>query len=94
MSQFKNFGIISSQRLLEEFEWKKNKFYSYLITFNEYDGYFRIIRDAKYEQSLIGAQMVFNYSSIEDKITRYRILGFEKKPNRLKELMTRKLNKK
>jgi hypothetical protein len=77
MAVLNNFGIIQTQSLIEEFEWNKKQFYSYLITFKEYDGYFRIVRQAKHEQALIGAKMIFNYSSNEEKIVKYRIIGFE-----------------
>lgn len=77
MGTFDNFGIINSQKFIEEFEWKNKKFYSYLITFNEYQGFFRIIRQSNYEQALIGAKMMFNYCSEQDKISKYRIIGYE-----------------
>lgn len=81
MSSYNNFGIVCSQKFLEEFEWQDKKFYSYLITFNEYQGFFRIIRQSNYEQALIGAKMIFNYSSEQDKISKYRIIGYESVSN-------------
>lgn len=76
MEGLNNYGVINSQRFLDKFTWNGKEFYSYLISFNEYDGFFRIVRQSNYEQALIGAQMIFSYSQEEAKINRYRIVGF------------------
>ncbi len=76
MEGLNNYGVINSQRFLDKFTWNGKEFYSYLISFNEYDGFFRIVRQSNYEQALIGAQMIFSYSSEEAKINKYRIVGF------------------
>lgn len=96
MQPLKNYGVINSQQFIEEFIWNKKKFYSYLISFNEYEGYFRIIRDATFEQALIGAHMVFNYSEFEERIVKYRIIGYrdmESKEDKVKELMKKRSEK-
>lgn len=78
MDKLKNFGIIQTQKFLSEFTWMGKKFNSYLISFNEYDGFFRINRSVDYEQALIGAQVLFNVTSEQpDKIQKYKILGYE-----------------
>jgi|LakMenE01Jun11ns_1017448.scaffolds.fasta_scaffold9522702_2 hypothetical protein len=76
MEGLNNYGVINSQRFLDKFNWNGKEFYSYLISFNEYDGFFRIVRQSDYEQALIGAQMIFSYSQESSKITKYRIVGF------------------
>jgi len=76
MEGLNNYGVINSQRFLDKFNWNGKEFYSYLISFNEYDGFFRIVRQSNYEQALIGAQMIFSYSSEDAKINKYRIVGF------------------
>lgn len=76
MEGLNNYGVINSQRFLDKFTWNGKEFYSYLISFNEYDGFFRIVRQSNYEQALIGAQMIFSYSSEDGKINKYRIVGF------------------
>ena len=76
MEGLNNYGVINSQRFLDKFTWNGKEFYSYLISFNEYDGFFRIVRQSNYEQALIGAQMIFSYSQEEAKINKYRIVGF------------------
>ena len=76
MEGLNNYGVINSQRFLDKFTWNGKEFYSYLISFNEYDGFFRIVRQSNYEQALIGAQMIFSYSSEDAKINKYRIVGF------------------
>jgi len=76
MEGLNNYGVINTQRFLDKFNWNGKEFYSYLISFNEYDGFFRIVRQATYEQALIGAQMIFAYSQESSKITKYRIVGF------------------
>ena len=96
MASFKNFGTIATQRLLEEFTWNEKDFYSYLISFNEYDGFFRIIRESSHEQALIGGQMLFNYSNEEEKITKYRIIGYqsqELKQDRVEQLLEKRKNR-
>ena len=93
MASFRNFGTIATQRLLEEFTWNEKDFYSYLISFNEYEGFFKIIRESSHEQALIGGQMLFNYCEEQERITKYRILGFksvESKDKRLKQLLERR----
>jgi hypothetical protein len=92
MAALKNYGIIKSQSLIEEFEWNKKQFYSYLITFKEYEGYFKIVREARHEQALIGAKMIFDYSSNEEKIVKYRIIGFERQLT-VKELLEKRRKK-
>jgi hypothetical protein len=92
MAALKNYGIIKTQSLIEEFEWNKKQFYSYLITFKEYEGYFKIVREARHEQALIGAKMIFNYSSNEEKIVKYRIIGFERQLT-IKELLEKRRKK-
>ena len=76
MEGLNNYGVINTQRFLDKFNWNGKVFYSYLISFNEYDGFFRIVRQSDYEQALIGAQMIFSYSQESSKITKYRIVGF------------------
>lgn len=76
MEGLNNYGVINSQIFLDKFTWNGKEFYSYLISFNEYDGFFRIVRQSNYEQALIGAQMIFSYSQEEAKINKYRIVGF------------------
>ena len=78
-NNFNNFGTIIEQHFVEEFEWNEKTFYSYLIKFKEYDGLFRIIREAQHEQALIGGKMIFNFSETDDKISGYRIIGYENK---------------
>lgn len=94
MSSFNNFGTIKTQELIQEFNWNKKDFYSYLITFNEYDGFFRIVRQSDHEQALIGAQVLFNYSSEEERIVKYRIIGYKEyksnKVDRVKELINKR----
>ena len=92
MAALKNYGIIKTQSLIEEFEWNKKQFYSYLITFKEYEGYFKIVREARHEQALIGAKMIFDYSSNEEKIVKYRIIGFERQLT-VKELLEKRRKK-
>lgn len=77
MAIYKYYGTVNSQKFIDEFFWNNKLFYSYLITFNEYDGYFRIVRESKHEQALIGGVMLFNYSNEEDKISKYKIAGFK-----------------
>ena len=78
MEKLKNFGVIRTQKFLSEFNWMGKTFNSYLISFNEYEGYFRINRAIDYEQALIGAQVLFNVTSEQpDKIQKYKILGYE-----------------
>jgi len=78
MEKLKNFGVIKTQKLLSQFTWMGKTFNSYLISFNEYEGYFRINRAVDYEQALIGAQVLFNVTSEQpDKIQKYKILGYE-----------------
>lgn len=96
MASFKNFGTIATQRLLEEFTWNEKDFYSYLISFNEYEGFFRIVRESIHEQALIGGQMLFNYSNEEEKITKYRIIGYqsqELKQDRVEQLLEKRKNR-
>lgn len=96
MSIYKNYGTVNDQKFVEEFRWKDKIFYSYLIQFNEYEGYFRIIREEKHEQALIGAKIMFNYSYEQSKIDGYRIIGYaskEDKENRIKELLEKRRNK-
>ena len=69
MEGLNNYGVINTQRFLDKFNWNGKEFYSYLISFNEYDGFFRIVRQSDYEQALIGAQMIFSYSQESSKIT-------------------------
>lgn len=94
MSQFKNFATIKTQSYLNEFEWNEIEFYSYIITFEEHEGYFVINRIKKLEQALIGAQVQFNVSDDFGKITKYRILGFKEtkssKSDRLIELLKKR----
>lgn len=92
MAALKNYGIIKTQSLIEEFEWNEKQFCSYLITFKEYEGYFKIVRESRHEQALIGAKMIFNYSSNEEKIVKYRIIGFERQPT-IKELLEKRRKK-
>lgn len=89
--QFNNFGTISEQHLVEEFEWNEKQFYSYVIGFKEYDGFFRIIREAQHEQALIGAKMLFNYSLDQDKINGYRIVGYEENKKIIRSRRVKKL---
>ena len=77
MKNYNNFGTIIEQHFVSEFEWNDTEFYSYLIKFDEYDGLFRIIREKKHEQALIGGKMLFNYNDSDDKISGYRIIGFD-----------------
>ena len=93
MELLKNYGIVETQKLIEEFEWNDKLFVSYLITFEEYEGYFKIIREVIHEQALIGAKMIFNYSEEEDRITKYRILGYQKKKTKVRELLEKRRNK-
>lgn len=72
-------GTITSQKFVEEFIWNKKLFYTYLIQFNEYKGYFRIVRESKHEQALIGAILVFNISDDSNQIKGYNIAGFTNK---------------
>ena len=93
MEALNNFGIINSQRLLEKFDWNKKTFYSYLISFNEFEGYYRIVREQRHEQALIGAQMIFNYSELEERITKYRVVGYiglDKTKQKVTELMNKR----
>jgi hypothetical protein len=90
METLKNYGVINSQQFIEEFVWNEKNFFSYLISFNEFEGYFKIVREAKHEQALIGAHMIFDYSEFEERIVKYRIVGFtdmENKEDRIKRLM-------
>ncbi len=81
-TNYNNFGTIIEQHFVSEFEWNDKQFNSYLIRFDEYDGLFRIIREQQHEQALIGGKMLFNYSQTEEKITGYRIIGFDNKVKR------------
>ena len=76
MKSLKNYGVINSQQFIEEFVWNEKNFFAYLISFNEYEGYYKIVREAKHEQALIGAHMIFDYSEFEERIVKYRIVGF------------------
>lgn len=79
MSTYQNFGIISTQKLIQQFTWKEKEFFSYLISFNEFDGFFRVIREVRHEQALIGAQVLFNIKEDTDQISGYKIIGYEEK---------------
>lgn len=99
-NNFNNFGTIIEQHFVSEFEWNDKQFYSYLIRFDEYDGLFRIIREIQHEQALIGGKMLFNYSETDDKISGYRIIGFDNKikrkpksDDRVKELLKKRKQK-
>ena len=78
MSVYQNYGIVCNQQFVEEFEWNNKLFYCYLVQFNEYDGFFKLVREARHEQALIGAKMMFNYSNEKEKIDGYRILSTNK----------------
>lgn len=79
-----NFGVIITQRYLTEYEWKGLKYFSYLISFNEYEGLFIINRSQKYEQALIGAKVLFNVDKFDiAKIQNYKILGYQIKEEHL-----------
>lgn len=96
MEPLKNYGVVNSQQFIEEFVWNEKNFFAYLISFNEYEGYFKIVREAKHEQALIGAHMVFNYSELEERIVKYRIVGFqdmETKEDKVKRLMEQRKQK-
>lgn len=93
MELLKNYGIVETQKLIEEFEWNEKSFVSYLITFEEYEGYFKIVREVKHEQALVGAKMIFNYSQQEDRITKYRIVGFQEKKTKVRQLLEKRRNK-
>jgi len=96
MLPLKNYGVVNSQQFIEEFVWNEKKFFAYLISFNEYEGYFKIVREAKHEQALIGAHMVFNYSEFEERIVKYRIVGYidmESKEDKVKRLMEERKQK-
>ena len=71
---FDNFGTIVEQHFLNEFRWNDTDFYSYLIKFKEHDGLFRIIREKKHLQELVGNKMVFNKNENDDKISKYKIV--------------------
>lgn len=91
METLNNYGVVNSQRLIEEFEWQEKNFFSYLISFNEYNGFFKIVRQSNHEQALIGAQMIFAYSAEKGRITKYRILNYNKpKKNEKRRLAKRK----
>lgn len=93
MATLANYGVVSSQRLIEEFTWNEKDFYSYLITFNEYEGYFRLIRESIHEQALIGAQMIFDYSDEQEKITKYRVIGYQTSITNKKVIQQKKSKK-
>jgi hypothetical protein len=93
MESLKNFGVVETQTLIEEFKWNDKLFVSYLITFEEYEGYFKIVREVRHEQALIGAKMIFNYSEEEDRITKYRIIGFQEKQTKVRQLLEKRKRK-
>jgi hypothetical protein len=73
----KNFGTIVSQELIDTFYWQDKEFNKYLIKFKEYEGLHLINRYAKYEQALIGAQILFDYSFKGNEVKKYRVVTYK-----------------
>ena len=72
----KNLGIIIEQKFVESFEWNEKEFNKYLIRFKEYEGFHLINRCLDYEQALIGAQIIFDYSNRESKVSKYKVIKY------------------
>jgi hypothetical protein len=87
MEQFRNFGVIKTQKYLSTFEWNEIEFNSYIIEFENIEGIFKINRSVEYEQALIGAQIMFNASEDLSSIKKYKIMGFQKKESKVKQLL-------
>lgn len=78
MEQLKNYSIIISQQFIESFIWNDFNYNSYLISFQDFDGLFKIVRRKEHEQALIGAKIMFNVNNDSTQLNKYRILGYEK----------------
>jgi hypothetical protein len=77
MEQFKNFATIEKQSYINEYEWNKVLFNSYMIKFEGHEGLFKISRAANQEQALIGAKIQFNVSDDFSRVIKYRIVGYK-----------------
>lgn len=71
-----NIGTIIKQSFIKTFEWNGMTFNQYLIQFNEYKGYHFINRSDEYEQALIGAVLMFDYSAQESKVKKYKVVKY------------------
>jgi predicted DNA-binding protein YlxM (UPF0122 family) len=86
MGNFQYHGIVKEQIFTEEFNWNNKLFYSYIISFNEYKGYFRIVRQSTHNQDLVGSRMLFNYDNELEKISSYRIMGNDKQKDKKEQI--------
>jgi hypothetical protein len=73
----KYYSIIKTQSFVETFSWNGINFNSYLISFQNYDGLFRIVRRLEHEQALIGAKIMFNVNDDLTQLSKYKIIGYE-----------------
>ena len=60
METHSNVGTIESIKFIEIIDYKELKFKKYLISFQEYDGYFTILRYASHNEINIGSILTFN----------------------------------
>jgi hypothetical protein len=69
-------GTIVGQKFVDTFQWNGKDYHRYLISFKEHEGVHLLNRCVEYEQALIGAEIMFDYSSEKSKITRYKVLKY------------------
>lgn len=70
-----NMGTIIEQQLVKSFEWNGKYYNKYLIRFKEHQGFHLINRCLDYHQELIGSQIIFDYSSEQSRVTKYKIIN-------------------
>jgi hypothetical protein len=87
MEELLNYSVIEEQSFLYDFCWNEMNFNTYLVKFRDYTGYYKLNREISYNQDLLGAKITFNVNDDLTKISKYKLVGYEKVENKRKKVI-------